>query len=139
MDAIAQVQVRHAAHAFEQKGQEDGPRGLGDGGKHLAKLPRVVRAELGRHLHAGDDDFRLRVARTDALDDALEVATGDGGAEAAQAVVGPEREHEDVGRRAQRPVDAAQPARGGLTAEAGIDDAPGQPGGGNLLLHPRRV
>jgi len=71
---------------------------------------------------------------------------GNGGVNAAEAVVAAEGEQEDVDGLAEHPIDAAGAAGGGFAAEAGVDDrATGRRGrrqarkGVEFVLEERRV
>ena len=58
---------------------------------------------------------------------------------AAQAVVGAERDDDDLGLRGEQPVDPGEPAGGGVARHAGVDD-PHRPAAlSEQLAHERRV
>ena len=139
VDAVGLVQTVDAADAFEEKGDERRVVLLRDFGEHGGEIAGVVLAHAGGHHHAGDDEFCIRILGTDAVEDGLEILAGDGGFDAAQAVVGAEREDEDVDVLAQNPIDAAGAAGAGFAAEAGVDDAVGKARGGDLFLDERGV
>ena len=64
----------------------------------------------------------------------MEVGARDAYIDAAEAVVGAEGEDEDIDGLAEDPVDAAGAAGGRFAAQAGVDDAPAEAGGGEFLL-----
>ena len=74
-----------------------------------------------------------------AVDDALKIGLGDGGLDAAQAVIAAQGEDENVHGLAENPLHAMKSARGGFAAEAGVDGAPRQVGGVDFPLHLGRV
>lgn len=139
VDAVALVKARVAADAGEEEGDEGKLVFVGEGRIHRGEGAGVVLAHARGYLHAGEEDLGGGIFRADAVDDGLEVFLRDGGLDAAKAVVAAEREHEDVDGLAQDPVDAAAPARGGLAAEAGIDDAPRQMFSGDFFADERGV
>ena len=125
-------QSRSTAHAFEQEGQKDEVIPGGEFWIHRGKRPGVIFAHARRHHHAGENNFGVGVTGVHAVDDGLEVSLGNRGVDAAQPIVGPEREQEDVDGLAQDPIEPARPAGGGFTAETGIDDPPAHGGRGSV-------
>ncbi len=134
VDLIGLVQAGVAADAFQEKREQGSALLRGDGGENFLERAREVAAHRGWHLHAGEDEFGGRAPGAHAREDLLEVGAGDVGADAAQAVVAAECEHEEIDGLAENPVDAAQAAGGGLAAETGVDDAPVEAGGVDLGL-----
>ena len=124
MDGVALIERRLTADAIEEKGQESDLVFLGEGGVDGGEGPGVVLAHARGHHHAGDDDLGGGVAVAHAVDDGLEIFLGNGGIDAAEAIVAAEREQEDVDGLAEHPVDAAGATGGGFTAETGVHDPP---------------
>ena len=139
MHAIGLVQLHVSSDIGEEKRDEDELVFFRERRIHGGEGPGVFLAVVGRHLHAGEDDFRGGMARMDAVDDALEIGLGHGRIDAAQAVGRAQREHEQVDGLAQDPLAAAQAAGRRLAAEAGVDDAPGQFRRGDFFLDERGV
>ena len=92
-------------------------------GKMSRNSPGVVRPEVGGKLHPGDHQLDPGVLLLCPRQNGGEVALGLLQGQAAQPVVAPQLEDEDVDRPAQHPVDAAQAGGAGLAVEAGVDDA----------------
>ena len=108
-------------HTHEKKRHERGARAEGDFTEGTFESPRVIVAVVGGHAHAGDEDSSA--VGPQSLHDLCEVRLHGADAQAAQAVVGAERDDDDLGSRAKHPVDAPQARRARVAAHAGIDHA----------------
>lgn len=138
MNLIGLVQLGDAPDALEEKRNQGGVFGPGHVGKKGAETARIVRSHAGRQLHAGEDDSGGGIFVPGLADDGDEVGTGLRQREPAQAVVAPEFEHQDVHRPAQQPVHAAQSARRGVAADAGVDNCKWKSGRIGALLQQGR-
>lgn len=138
MNAVGQIQLRHAAHAFQQKRHEGSLVSFGQIRENRAKRPRVFHAQIGRHHHAGDHDLHRRIFCPHAIDNRLQILFGELERNAAQSVVGAQFEKQNVDIALQQPVDAPQSARGRFAAQAGVDDVEIPAQRIDLLLNQRR-
>ena len=134
VDAVGLVEAVDAADVFEEERDEGSVVFFCDGGEDGEEIAGVVGAHGGGHHHAGDEELGVGVFGADAVEDGVEVFAGDGGFDTAEAVVGAEGEEEDIDALAENPVDAAEAAGGSFAAEAGVDDAVGEVGGGEFFL-----
>ena len=134
VETVGEVHLGDSADAFEEERDEGGVVGFGERGEDGGEVADVGFAHARRHRHAGDDDLGGGIFGADFVDDALEVFLRDGRGESAEAVVAAEFEDEDVHGRAEDPIDAAEAAGGGFTAEAGVDHAVVEAGVGDLFL-----
>ena len=134
VEAVGEVEGWFGGDSFEEKGDEVGVIGPGefgiDGGEGFGKFA----AHIGGRFHARDDDFYSRIFLAGAVDDGLEIPVGVGDFQSPQPVISSQREHQDIDRAAQHPVDAPQPARRGLAAESAVDDFVGQARGVDFYL-----
>jgi len=108
MDAVAEVERRVGRHAFEEEGIEHEAFALRKFRKDRIELVAVVAPEIGRRIHAGEEDGQA--ARLRAGDDLVEVPAGDAGVDGAQRVVGAEFDDDGVGPGPHRPVEAGKAA-----------------------------
>src|SRR6476646_3325979 len=138
MDAVREVQFGMSADTFEEKGNESGLVFLGDANKGLLEIARVIVAEVGRHLHACNENLHLRIFGASLVDNGLEVLRHGCDRKAAQAVVAAEFEDEDVAFAFEDPIDPAQPTGGGITTAAGVHDLENPAGFVNFLLQQSR-
>lgn len=122
MNEIGEVHFRDAPDIFEEEGNEGGLVGFGHLGEHLAKVACERLAHVGGHLHAGEDDPGMGMARAGFLDDGLQVGACGGWGNAAEPVIAAEFEDENIDGPLEKPIDAAETAGSGITADAGIDE-----------------
>ena len=61
------------------------------------------------------------LGRLGAVDNPLEILAGCGQRDAAQAVIDPELDHQEVNALLQHPIDPAQTSGAGLSAQSGVD------------------
>lgn len=122
VDEIGEVHFRDAPDIFEQEGDEGGLVGFGHLGEHLAKVAGERLAHIGGHLHAGEDDPDLGMAGAGFLNDGLEIGACGGWGNAAEPVIAAEFEDENIDGPFEKPIDAAETAGSGITADAGIDE-----------------
>ncbi len=84
------------------------------------EVARVVGAVVGRHLHAGE--HHARPGGAGAAHDLAQIGLDRRHRLAAQPVVRPERDDQDLGMQRKQPVDARQPAGAGVPRHPGVDD-----------------
>jgi 2-aminoadipate transaminase len=137
--AVALVQIGPAADALKKERHKRNPLPGRNLREDPGESPRVILAHVREHPHAGQDDPGRGAPRPDPRYDGLQVRADQGWVHAAQAVVRAEREDEDIDRLPKDPIHASQAPGRCLTAEAGVDHAPGQAGGGDLCLDDGRV
>ena len=138
VDLIRLIQVPLTTHVIEQERDESGLVLLRKFRIDRGEVPHIRFTHAGRHVHPRENDLGRRILRPDAIDDPLEIFARNGRFDSAKTIVGAEREDEDVNRLAEDPVDAAQTARGGFPAEAGVHHAIGQMGFLDLCCNARR-
>src|SRR5581483_1136790 len=114
VNSIGLVELRMAAHALKQEGNEREMIFFRQLGKEGAEGPGVIRAEIGRNLHSGENDAGGGIFAAHPVDDGLQICPRVGGGNAAQTVVAAELEDKKIDRLAQDPVDAAPSAGGGF-------------------------
>ena len=123
--AVRLVQDRHAAHAFEQEGDEGDVQLLRDARIDRREAAGVVGAVVGRDLHAEEEDAGAGCAG--AAEDLAQVPLGLLERQAAQAVVAAEPHHHQVGMLAEQPAEAGEAAGRGVAAHPGVDTRIGVP------------
>ncbi len=108
---------------FEQKRQQGGLLFLGDGDEGLLEITRVGNAVVGRQTHSNQQD--AGAALTCDLYHRQKIFRHLCDRKAAQAVVGTQSKN-DHGRRepVHRSGESTATARGGFSADTGIDDTP---------------
>jgi len=121
---VGSVVLHHAVNSIDVL-EEEGKQGdvvlLGEQGVGLVELADVVGAVVGREGDAGEDDFGS--AGLEGGDDLVEVGAGVFDAEAAQAVIAAELDDDDGGLHGNDGGDAFYSVFGGVSADAGVDDA----------------
>src|SRR5438132_1382431 len=127
VDAVGLVESSVAGHTVEQEGCQRGAGRARDGRIDAGERAGVVGAVVRRHAHAGQQ--HARAGGAGALDDAREIVAQRRHGLTAQAVVGAERDDDDLRMRLERPVDAPQPARARVAAAAGETVAVAGPSG----------
>ena len=138
VDAVGQVKVGHAADALQQKRDEGDLVYLRQLGIHGGELTGVFWPHIRGHLHARQNNFNGRIAPADTLDHGLEVGAGSCRVYSAQSVVAPQFDAKNIHGLPQDPVQPAQATRGGLAAQPGVNDAPGEAAGIQFMLDQRR-
>ena len=110
VNAIRLVQVRLTCDAFEQERDERGVVFPGEAREDGPKSARVLRAEVWRCFHTGDDEVGVRVPFAGVREDCVQVGLHLVGAQAAQAVVRAQLEKQDFDRLLEGPLEATQSA-----------------------------
>jgi putative ABC transport system ATP-binding protein len=124
VDAVGLEQgfrIRRVGHALQQKGHERCALVLGHSGEQRRKITAVLAAVVRWDLHPHNDDLRADVGRC--LDHRGQVLAGHLERQATQGVVA--AQFDDHVRRPvqlQQGRQARTPARGGVAADAGVDD-----------------
>jgi hypothetical protein len=98
MDAVGQIEARITRDMLEQERYEHGVVAFGEIREGLAERARVDVAEIGRRLHAGDDERRIRIRATSADQDRVEVRAHLPDRQPAQAVVRAQLDHQHLDR-----------------------------------------
>src|SRR5436305_2081401 len=137
VDAVGLVESSVAGHTVEQEGCQRGAGRARDGRMDAGERAGVVGAVVRRHAHAGEQ--HPRAGRAGTLDDAREIVAQRRHGLTAQAVVGAERDDDDLRVRLERPVDAPQPARARVAAHAGVDHAVVEALAAQARLEQRRI
>lgn len=86
------------------------------------KCDGVGAAHAWGNAHTDEENSAFWVFGSYCVDDRLQVVTGGGDGDAAEAVVGAKFEDEDVCGLSEYPADAAFAAGGGFTADTGVYD-----------------
>ena len=121
MDSVTLVEAWDTTNVLEEKGDERQFVPAGKLWEEVAELSGIGVTHIGRYLHAGEDDLCGGVFHSDRVDDGLKVVAGTVEGDSAKPVVTTQLEDEDVYVLPEDPVDTGQAARGGLTADAGVD------------------
>lgn len=139
VDPVGLIQVVNPAHPFKQKGNQRRIVLRRNAGENGPELLNEFAAHVLRHLHPSDDHRDSRGFGACAPDDPGKIFRRLVGRDAAQAVIAAECDNQHLRTGAERPIDASQPAGGGVAADPRIDDRKGQPGGIDFLLEQGRV
>ena len=120
MEAVGLEQVPLFCHARQEEGDQGEVVRGGQLQIDLMELLSEGGAVIGRQAHADQQYFRRALLR--GTDDSLEIGPHLRDGKAAQTVVCAQFQYEDVGMMTvQKCGNAAAAARGGFTADAGID------------------
>src|SRR5262249_43685907 len=87
MNLVGLIQIQVTADSLEQKRNQRDPVFLCEIRKGAVELSRVIRPEIGRHLHSGEDDFCLWTFGLQLIDDRLEVCLHRAYGQTAQSIV----------------------------------------------------
>ena len=137
MDAVGLVQARIGGHAVEQERHERHLGVPGDGREHVREFAGELHAVVRRQAHARQQNAGARGAQP--RDDLVEIGAHRLRALTAQTVVGAKRHDDDLGPRAQHPVDAPPAAGGRVAAHPGVDHAIGVAFAREARLETRRI
>ncbi len=122
-DQVQVVLLKHLAlvgHAFQQEGHERDALVAGDVAEGRAKRVDVLRAVVGRHLHA--DEYHARALALGRVDDRRQIDFHLRDRQPAQAVVRSKLDDDDLGLAlGERCADARGAASRGFAADARID------------------
>ena len=138
VNQVLLIEIALAADAFEQERNQRGVILSRQLGIDALKAGRVIRAQVGRNLHAGDDNFDRRIFRLRFVDDRLEVGFQRFDRLPAQTVVSSQGDHEHVDGALKQPVGPPERAGARVPTQAGVLDFEGQTGRANLLGDQRR-
>ncbi len=139
MNPVALIQALHSSNALQQKRDERRPMLLRHTAEDIAERGSVTHAEIGRRLHADDDEGGRGILRFGAIEDGVEVGAERGRIDAAQPVVGPGLDDEHIHRTLQQPVDPLAGACGRLPAHARVHHRERKAGIVDPLLDERRI
>jgi hypothetical protein len=134
MQAIALIELPIGGDAVEEEGIEQDAILASQVGIDRLEGAAVIRAEIGRCPHAGEEDSdppRGQPAHDLGQRDARHL-----GVDAPQHVVGAELEDHGVGTLRHRPVKTGKAAGGGVAGDPGIADLNRQALGAQRLLQP---
>ena len=73
MNRVPLVEIAMTADVCEQERNEHARILFRDGTKDALKFRLIIRAEIWRHPHSGDDDSNLRILRFRLVDDRLQI------------------------------------------------------------------
>ena len=104
----------------DELGHQGGALLFGHSGEDPGKLPGVVGTVVCWDIHARKEN--LSAGCPPEAHDLPEIGLGGRGRLAAESIVGPEFDNQDIGFLLQDPLDPGQPAGGGVAADAGVDD-----------------
>ncbi len=133
--AVGLVEIADAADPLEDKRNKRCMVFFRQRSKDRFKFAVIVPSHIGRHLHAGDDDFRAGIFLLDPVDNGLEILAGALNRKTAQAVIGAELKNQNSDAIAHKPIDSTEAAGTGIAALAGVDDFEGPAFGIDLFLN----
>ena len=110
MNAVVLVEFGNRRNAIEEERYQAGVLGFSHVDEDLSETVGVTGAQVGRRLHAGENDVRLGVALARPVDDLREVVFERLSRESAQPVVRAEFENEGVEGRIQEPIESIESA-----------------------------
>ena len=84
--------------------------------ENLTEPMGITLSQIGWSLHARQKDHDVGVALTDFIHDALQVLFRKIRIDPPQAIIATQAQNKDIDRLLQYPIDATQPACGGLSA-----------------------
>src|SRR5690625_2429624 len=116
MDAIGRMQIRVSSYIPQQKGHEVEVDLLLQLSEDLTEPLGIALSQIGWSLHARQKDHDVGVALTDFIHDALQVLFRKIRIDPPQAIIATQAQNKDIDRLLQYPIDATQPACGGLSA-----------------------
>ena len=122
--SVGAVVLHHAVYSidsFEKEGEQGDVVLLREQGVGLVELADVVGAVVGREGDAGEDDFGS--AGLEGGDDLVEVSAGVFDTEAAEAVVAAKLDDDDGRLHGDDGGDPFHAVFGGVSADAGVNDA----------------
>jgi len=122
VDTVREIELLFASDTLKQKRDQKGVSVLGDLGKNSAEGLSEGLAHIRGRFHSGENELHFGIPGGDLKKDGVQITLCLADWNAAQSIVASEGEHKNVDRAAQDPIDASQSRRGGLTAQAGIDD-----------------
>jgi len=135
MHPIVQREFLIDRDAFQKERIEDRIVFGGKLGKDRIESAHIVRTEVARRKHAAKQD--RDTARFQPLQDIVQRRADDIRIDAAQGIVGAELENHRLSAFGHRPIEARQPARGGIAGDAGIRDGDLEPLGFERLFELR--
>jgi len=138
MNTVRQVELAHAADAFQNKGNERSFVFLGEIDENRLEFLCVVLAHVGRDFHSCDDDFRLGIFCPCPIDDRLEVFLRTFNRQPAQAVIAAELQYQNIDAIFKEPIEPVQCSRTGIAALPRVNRFKAPSLGVDLLLNQRR-
>ena len=119
MNRVRLIEIAISADVLEQKWNQRRVILLRDVGENALKFRLIIRAEIRRHLHSGDDDFELRIFRFRLVDDRLQICFPAAlPRNPRKPSFAPSAMDENIDLLLQQPVDPAQTARARVAAHA---------------------
>jgi hypothetical protein len=98
MDAVGLIEARLTRDFVEQERHEHGIVAIGEVRERIAERARVDVAEIGRRLHAGDHERRVRIRAAGPDQDRVEVRAHLFDRQPAQPVVRAQLDHQHLHR-----------------------------------------
>ena len=123
MQAIALVEFGIGGHTVKEEWIENDRMSRGKRRIDGIEGAHIIGAHIARRPHAGEQHGDMTILEF--LQDAIERRLGHIRIDPAQGVVGAEFEDHRLGAFRDRPVEAAEPAGGGIAGHPGIDDRRG--------------
>ena len=123
MDPIGLIQGRHQSHALQEKGIERHLMLFGKAGKDVIEGGDIVRAQVQRRTHADQQNRNIRSLK--APQDRLQILIGRSRLQAPQGIVGAELQEHRIRPFGEAPVEACQPASGGVAGIPAVQDLDG--------------
>jgi len=122
VNSVGEIQLWSSSNSLQKKGDEARLMFLGklreDGSESVEVLAPPVRWDE----HSGDNQLHTRVLRPSSRQNLVEILPGGFQRNATQSVISTQGENQDVNPAFQNPVEAAQSAGCGFSAETGVHD-----------------